>query len=95
MNPYYATGFMTALICWVWPAFLFKNLDAHWLTVVAVSGILFLGAGKLASEFHISVIAPKKPPRGPATGIAAVCAAVFVLGVLTRIAYHYAAVAPS
>jgi hypothetical protein len=93
MNPYYATGFMTALICWVWPAFLFKNLDAHWLTVVAVSAMLFLGAGRLASEFHIAVIAPKKPPRGPAAGIAAVCVAVFALGVLTRVGYHFATTA--
>jgi hypothetical protein len=93
MNPYYATGFMTALICWVWPAFLFKNLDAHWLTVVVISAMLFLGAGRLASEFHISVIAPRKPPRGPAAGIAAVCAAVFVLGVLTRVGYYFATAA--
>ena len=49
MNPYYASGFLSALVFWVWPAFLFQHFDVHWLTVLAVSAILFLGIGKLAA----------------------------------------------
>jgi hypothetical protein len=56
MNPYYATGFLSALFFWVWPAFLFRNLDVHWLTVAFFSALLFLGAGWAVSEFHIRFI---------------------------------------
>jgi hypothetical protein len=68
MNPYYGAGFISALTFWIWPAFLFKHFDAHWLTVavgavVVISVLLFLGAGKVATEFHLDHIAPKNPPR--------------------------------
>lgn len=90
MNPYYAAGFVSALTFWIWPAFLFKNFDAHWLTVAAVSALLFLGAGKVATEFHLDHIAPKNPPRGAGQHIALLCAAVFALGLLMRVVHHYA-----
>ena len=59
MNPYYATGFLSALVFWVWPAFLYRNLDAHWLTVAAFAALIFIGAGRAVSEFHIRYIAPR------------------------------------
>jgi hypothetical protein len=88
MNPYYATGFLSALFFWVWPVFLYRNLEAHWLTVVFFVALLFFGAGKAASEFHIRVIAPKHPPRGRTSSIVAVCLAIVGVGLLTRVAYH-------
>ena len=88
MNPYYATGFMSALFFWVWPAFLFKNLDAHWITVAFFSALLFLGAGRAVSELHIRFIAPREPPRGPASTIALACVTIVALGLLTRLAYY-------
>ena len=87
MNPYYATGFLSALFFWVWPAFLFGKLDAPWFTVIGFGVIIFLGAGRLASDFHIGFIAPKKPPRGPAAGIAILCAVIVAAAALTRFAY--------
>ena len=90
MNPYYATGFMTALVCWVWPAFLYKALDVHWATVAFFVALLFFGAGRAASEFHIRYVAPREPPRGPMSGIVAVCAAIVALGLLTRVGYYLA-----
>jgi hypothetical protein len=53
MNPYYATAFLSASFFWVWPAFLFRSLDARLLTVIGFAAIIFLGAGRLASDFHI------------------------------------------
>jgi hypothetical protein len=88
MNPYYATGFMSALMFWVWPAFLFKNLDVHWVTVAFFTALLFFGVGRAASEFHIRFIAPREPPRGPATEIAVMCVAIVALGLLTRAGYY-------
>ncbi len=88
MNPYYATGFLTSLVFWVWPAFLYKILDVHWLTVAFFTALLFLGAGRAASEFHIRFIAPKAPPRGPTAGIVATCAVIVALGLLTRVGYY-------
>jgi hypothetical protein len=87
MNPYYATGFLSALFFWVWPTFLFRSLDAPLFTVIGFAAIIFLGAGRLASDFHIRFIAPKKPPRGPIAGIAMVCAAIVAAAALTRLAY--------
>jgi hypothetical protein len=87
MNPYYATGFVSALFFWVWPVFLYHSLDAHWLTVAFFSAFVFFGAGRAASEFHVRFIAPKHPPRGNPISIAAVCAAIVLLGLLTRIGY--------
>ena len=88
MNPYYATGFLTALVFWVWPAFLYKALDAHWVTVGFFTALLFVGAGRAASEFHIRVIAPRAPPHGPTVAIAATCAVIIALGLLTRVGYY-------
>ena len=88
MNPYYATGFLSALVFWVWPAFLFRNLDAHWLTVAAFAALLFIGAGRAVSEFHIRYIAPKLPPRGRPSSIGVACFAIVAFGLLTRLVYH-------
>ena len=94
MNPYYATGFLTALVFWVWPALLYKNLDAHPVTVAFFVALLFLGAGRAVSELHVRYIAPKAPPRGPLALIVAACAAIVALGLLTRVArYLYLSVA--
>jgi hypothetical protein len=87
MNPYYATGFVSALIFWIWPVFLYRNLDAHWLTVACFSALIFLGFGRAASEIHIRFIAPKHPPRGHPFMIAVVCVAIALLALLTRVAY--------
>ena len=87
MNPYYATGFISALYFWVWPAFLYRNLDAHWLTVVFFSALIFLGAGRAASDFHIRFIAPKHPPRGRLSSIVVMCFAIVAVAWLTRLAY--------
>jgi hypothetical protein len=86
-NPYYAAALIGVLLFWLWPAFLYKDLAAHWLTVVAVSAALFLGAGKLGTEAHIRFIAPRKPPRGHTHEIAIACAAIVLLAWLTRLAY--------
>ena len=87
MNPYYATGFISALYFWVWPAFLYRNLDAHWLTVVFFFALISLGAGRAASDFHIRFIAPKHPPRGRLSSIVVLCVAIVAVAWLTRIAY--------
>ena len=87
MNPYYATGFISALYLWVWPAFLYRNLDAHWLTVAFFTALIFFGAGRAASDLHIRFIAPKHPPRGRLSSIFVMCLAIAALGGLTRIAY--------
>jgi hypothetical protein len=88
MNPYYATGFISALYFWVWPAFLYRNLDAHWLTVVFFSALIFFGAGRAASDLHIRFIAPKHPPRGRLSSIVVMCFAIVAVAWLTRIAYE-------
>lgn len=87
MNPYYASGFISALYFWVWPAFLYRNLDAHWLTVIFFSALIFFGAGKAASDFHIRFIAPKHPPRGRLSNIVVMCLAIAAFACLTRLAY--------
>lgn len=88
-NPYYAMGFLSALFFWVWPAFLYKTLDAHWMTVIFFSALLFLGAGRAATEIHLLYIAPKSPPRGRTSSIAVACLSIVALGLLTRVGYHF------
>ena len=88
-NPYYATGFISALFFWVWPAFLYKTLDANWPTVIFFSALLFLGAGRAATEIHILYIAPKAPPRGRTSGIVIACLAIVTAGLLTRVGYYF------
>jgi len=88
VNPYYATGFLSALVFWVWPTFLYKTLDAHWAAAVFFAALLFFGVGKMASEFHTHFIAPRAPPRGPVVGIVALCAVIVALGLLTRIGHY-------
>lgn len=88
MNPYYATGFLTALFFWVWPVFLFKNLDVHWAVAGLFSALLFLGAGRIASDFHIRFIAPRDPPRGRPSNIGVACFAIAAAGLLTRVVHH-------
>jgi len=87
MNPYYATGFLSALVFWVWPVFLYRTLDAHWATAVLFAALLFVGAGRLASEVHLRFIAPRKPPRGSLPAIVAACVAIVAIAALTRVAY--------
>jgi hypothetical protein len=87
MNPYYATAFLSALVFWIWPAFLYRSLDAHWVTVLAFSAVIFLGAGRLASEIHIRFIAPKNPPKGRLSTIGITCCVIVVVAALTRFAY--------
>jgi hypothetical protein len=88
MNPYYATGFLSALFFWVWPAFLYRNLEVHWLTVICFAALIFLGAGWVVSEFHIRFIAPRDPPRGRASSIGIACFAIVAAALLTRVLYH-------
>jgi hypothetical protein len=88
VNPYYATGFLSALFFWVWPVFLYRSLDAHWLAVAFFSAFIFFGAGRAASEFHIRFIAPKHPPRGHPLSIGVVCVAIVALALLTRVVYQ-------
>ncbi len=87
MNPYFATGFLSALIFWVWPAFLYRTLDAHLVVIFAVSAALFVGLGRFASEIHVRYIAPRHPPKGSVWLIGAACAAIFAIGALTRFVY--------
>ena len=87
MNPYYATGFLSALVFWVWPAFLYRSLDAHWLTVLVFTAVLFAGAGRLASAAHVRFIAPRNPPKGSLPLIGAACLAIVAAAALTRFAY--------
>ena len=87
MNPYYATGFLSALVFWVWPVFLYRSLEAHWSTVILLTALLFVGAGRLASEIHIRFIAPRNPPKGSVTLIGAACFAIVAAAALTRFAY--------
>jgi hypothetical protein len=87
MNPYYATGFISALYFWVWPAFLYRNLEAHWLTVAFFAALIFLGAGRAASDFHIRFIAPKHPPKGHLSSMVLMCCAIVMVAWLTRVAY--------
>jgi len=87
MNPYYATGFLSALVFWVWPVLLYRNLEAHWLTVACFTALLFFGCGRAASELHFRIIAPRHPPKGHPFGIGVLCAVIVLLGLLTRVAY--------
>ncbi len=89
MNPYYATGFLSAMVFWVWPAFLYKAMDVHWLVVVIVSALLFLGVGRVASDLHVRFIAPMAPPRGPTAAIVAMCGLIVALGLLTRVVHYF------
>ncbi len=52
--------------------------------------LLFLGAGKVATELHLDHIAAKNPPRGASTLIAILCAVVFAPGLDTRVICYYA-----
>lgn len=89
MNPYYATGFLSAMVFWVWPAFLYKAVDVHWTVVVIVAVLLFLGVGRAASELHVRFIAPMAPPRGPTAAIVAMCGLIVALAFLTRVAHYF------
>jgi hypothetical protein len=89
MNPYYATGFLSALFFWVWPAFLFRNLEAHWLTVAFFSAVIFMGAGWAVSELHIRFIAPRDPPRGRRSSIGIACFTIVIAALLTRVIHHW------
>ena len=62
MNAYYATGFISALVLWVWPVYFFKNLEASAVVVAFFATLLFLAAGRMISALHIRFIAPMVPP---------------------------------
>ena len=87
MNPYYAAGFLSALFFWVWPAFLYRSLDVHWLTALVFAALIFFGGGRLASEIHIRYIAPKHPPKGRPSSIGVACFGIVAAAALTRFAY--------
>jgi hypothetical protein len=86
-NPYYAAALVGALIFWVWPAFLYKSLDAHWLTVAGVCAALFFGVGKAATEIHLRFIAPRQPPRGNPAHMVLLCGVIVAIAWLTRFAH--------
>jgi hypothetical protein len=52
------------------------------------TALIFLGFGRAATEIHIRFVAPKHPPRGHPFNMGVVCAAIVVLGLLTRVAYR-------
>jgi hypothetical protein len=87
LNPYYATGFLSALVFWVWPAFLYRSLEVHWSVVIVMTAAIFIGLGRAASELHVRFIAPRQPPRGPIAMIVATCAVIVAIAGLTRLAY--------
>lgn len=87
MNPYYATAFVSALIFWIWPAFLYRTLDAHWLVILAFAAAIFVGLGRGATELHLRVIAPRHPPKGSLLAIALTCLVIVAVAALTRFAY--------
>jgi hypothetical protein len=89
MNPYYAAGFLSALVTWVWPAFLYRSLDVHWLAVLAFTALIWLGGGRVATEVHIRFIAPRNPPKGSPLLIAGMCVGILGFAFLTR-AVHLA-----
>ena len=93
MNPYYATGFLSALFFWVWPAFLYRTLHVDLLTVILFSALIFVGGGWVVSRFHIRFIAPRDPPRGRASSIGLACFAIVLAALLTRVIYHVYGVA--
>ena len=82
MNSYYATGFLSALFFWVWPAWLYRSLDVHWAWVLFFTAVLFFGVGRAATELHIRFIAKRGTP-----GMVAACAVIFAIGWMTRLAY--------
>lgn len=88
MNAYYATGFISALVLWVWPVYFFKNLEASAVVVAFFATLLFLAAGRMTSALHIRFIAPMAPPRGPGWAIALACATIVAIGLLTRLGYY-------
>ena len=90
MNPYYAIAFLSALFFWVWPGILYNTLDAHWALVVAMSAAIFLGGGRAATEFDARFIAPGKDIQRQRFLFAATCAALVLLALATRVAYHLA-----
>ena len=67
---------------------MFKNLEVHWVVVGLFSALLFLGAGRVATEFHIRFIAPKDPPKGRPSSIGVACFAIVAVGLLTRVIHH-------
>jgi hypothetical protein len=87
MNPYYAAGFMSALVFWVWPAYLYKTFAAPLPLLALACALSFLGAGRAATELHIRSIAPRNPPKGDTLHIVLLCAAVFATGYITRRAF--------
>jgi hypothetical protein len=87
MNPYFATAFLSALVFWIWPAFLYRTLDAHLLVILGFAAAIFVGLGRLASEIHVRYIAPRRPPKGRYLLIGVACVAIFAVAALTRFVY--------
>ena len=88
MNPYYATGFITALFFWVWPVFIYKTLEAHWLLAGVMAAAIFAGLGFAATQYHSRVLG-KKEATAQKGQMLTLCAAIVAVGFLTRIAHRY------
>ncbi|HXN14935.1 MAG TPA: hypothetical protein VN878_01075 [Usitatibacter sp.] len=89
MNPYYAVGFLSALFFWVWPGLVYGSLEVHWLLVVIVAAVIFLGAGRMASEYDMRFIAPRRGMGQKKALFAALCIAIVIFAALTRLTYQY------
>jgi hypothetical protein len=88
VNPYYATGFITALFFWVWPVFIYKTLEAHWLLAAVMAAAIFGGLGLAATQYHARVAAKKDAAAQKGT-ILTLCGAIVAVGFLTRVAHRY------
>jgi hypothetical protein len=88
MNPYYATGFITALFFWVWPVFIYKTVEAHWLLAGVMAVALFAGLGLVATRYHLHIVAKRDAAaqKGP---ILTLCAVIVAAGFLSRVAHRY------
>ena len=88
MNPYYATGFLTALYFWIWPVFLYQTLAVPALVAAAFAALIVVGLGRGATEIHARLIAGQPGEIGRRVGMVAVCALIVLIGYLTRLGYQ-------
>ena len=88
MNPYYATGFLTALYFWIWPVFLYQTLAAPALVAAAFAALIVLGAGRGATEIDARKIASQPTLTGRRVGMVALCAVIVLVGYITRLIYQ-------
>jgi uncharacterized protein involved in response to NO len=88
MNPYYATAFITALYFWIWPVFIYQTLVAGQATAALFAALIMFGAGSAATAYHARFIAPQAGTQARRLRTVAACAAIVLLGYLTRAAYQ-------